>query len=102
MEWPAYVEGAELCLLVGYRLALQGILLGLPVPPLWLLAPLGPGLLCRPGGSWEDWPSLPGDGVCNLTGPERTELDFTVLEAYFHLGEKLLLLASASCSLVTW
>lgn len=66
MEWPAYVEGAELCLLVGHRLSPEGTLLWLLVPPLWLLAPLGPGLPCPPGGSWEVWSSLPGDGVCNL------------------------------------
>lgn len=66
MEWPAYMEGAELCLLVGYRQSPQGILLGLPVSPLWLLAPPGPGLPCPCDGSWEVQSSLPGDGVCNL------------------------------------
>lgn len=58
MEWPAYVAGAELCLLVGYRLSPQGILLGLPAPPLWLMAPPGPGLPCPHGGSLEVWSSL--------------------------------------------
>lgn len=63
MEWPAHVEGAELCLLVGHRLSPQDTVLGLPVPPLWLLAPPGLGLPCPPGGSWEGQSSLPGDGV---------------------------------------
>lgn len=100
MEWPAYVEGAELCLFAGYRQCPQDTLLGLHVSPLCTLL------------QGQAYPALVGAGkvspaflemgsVLLKTGLERTELDFVVLDACFHLGEKLLL-ASTGCSLPAW